>query len=194
MFADIVPIIRLPKRQRVFTYRIPDDWAALQPGTLVRAPWRSKAVDGIVVSTSPVTNIKRTHILLKRHEATPSWTTAHLDAFTECAERLYCSYPDLASQFLPDVPKRGPAKPTITPTNELPVTPMTLKPAALEALRSALADEKKNPNLQTNPASERLAYYHLLVRRHAGQVLILVPAKQDAEEIAASEPTARKRC
>lgn len=187
MFADIVPIIRLPKRQRVFTYQIPDDWETLKPGTLVRAPWRSKTVDGIVVSTSATSEIKRTLTLLTRHEEIPSWTQAHLETFTAYAERLYCSYPDLASQFLPDVPKRSSAKVAIAPTLEAPATTMTLKPAVLEELRSALSDEKNQAQLlHANHASERIAFYHLLVRRHKGQVLILVPTKQDAEEIAAS--------
>ncbi|MBI4121919.1 MAG: hypothetical protein HY461_01165 [Parcubacteria group bacterium] len=197
MFADVIPLLRLPKRQRVFTYRIPDDWDASRlVGSLVRMPWRQQIVDGVVVSISRTTPIKRTQTLLALHDPQPSWSKAQVRAFLACADRLYCSYADLALQFLPQIPKRmsgktktdeaAPALTTSAGTHDA----ATLKKTALTQLKNILQTEKREAQLlRVNHAGERLAFYRLLAKRHSGQILILAATKQDVEEIVSALST-----
>jgi primosomal protein N' len=189
MFVDVVPILRLPKRQRVFTYSIPEQTGVPKPGSLVRIPWRKQKIDGIVLTISTSSPIKNIQPILSTQESTPSWTPAHVKTFIECADRLYCSYSDLASQFLPAIPKRATkAAPVDAPDLVMALgATAKLSSSALEQLQTLVAMKRQGHQLlRINHAGERFAFYRLLAKQHQGQILVLAPTRQDAEEIAAS--------
>ncbi|MBI2637247.1 MAG: hypothetical protein HYW81_03600, partial [Parcubacteria group bacterium] len=51
MIANIAPLIRLHAQADVFDYFVPKDWeSTIKPGQLVKIPFRSSKVDGVILA------------------------------------------------------------------------------------------------------------------------------------------------
>lgn len=191
MFADVIPLLRMPRNTSTFTYRIPSHLEGmLVIGTIVRVPWRGKELFAIVESLSKTSTIRRTAEIIDRAEETPSWNQVRLKALREHAQRQCASMATLAAALTPDTPKRG-TKTVYTPPS-IATTEFRVKSADIERLR-AMAHDSTITHVRMGSQAERLFLYASWISQTKGQTLILTPTLFDAQEIAQFLQTATKK-
>lgn len=109
MYADVIPLLRLPNELGAFTYRVPDVMTNIvYRGTFVRIPFRGKKNWGIVFrlsntpGTTPLSRIR--DILAVREDA--ALTEQELVLIEQTAATFRHSVATTARMFLPQVPVR----------------------------------------------------------------------------------------
>ncbi len=160
-FASIVPAIRTVHGVDVFDYRVAEG-ADLQPGDIVRMPFRKKTLEGMVVAlsgSSPVADkavdLGSPAVLLRAGKDAAALLAAS-------AARCFCPRPTVLASWLRGVPKRAAPQPVLPSTGQ-----------------SGL------PLRQPRYAIDRLSATVNIAREAAGQVLVLVPWQERAAKLAA---------
>ena len=184
-FAEIVPLIRLPRTTNTFTYQIPSELEGLVSiGQFVEIPWRrQQLVAGVIASLhqKPPKGFKISQIK-KVLEDSPSWSKQHITALITCAQYYYSSPATLALGFTPDIPKKLHEKKTQqAPVRLLPI--MKVQKKSADDIPSFIKDNSEIKTIKYQQQAERLLFYRQLCAANNGQVLIITPQYIEAEEI-----------
>lgn len=160
-YASIVPAIRTVHGVDVFDYLI-EDTADLQPGDIIRIPFRTRSIIGMIVSiadTSPfaskAVNIGAPTPLLRTKDA-------GVALLTGSASRCFTPRPSILTSWLRTVPKRA----ISTPSNQT-------------------SAQSPFPRRETRYALDRLQETYTCAQQSSGQVVIIVPWQHRAEQLAA---------
>lgn len=108
-YAEIIPLVRLPRGKTVFDYHIPVPLAGvLEKGMVVTIPFRKRQTAGIVFSVKDNTHIPETHIqeIIHLDDSTPLVGTVFLDALVGVADDLCISRGLFLRNALPSPPLR----------------------------------------------------------------------------------------
>ncbi len=178
MFANIIPLVRMPYGATSFTYKIPSDLeGSIFIGQFVEIPFRKKAVFGIIVSTSkkPPLNfpLEKIAFITSIKETQPSWNTSHLEVLEKFSSLYHCSVPTLTKSFTPEIPKTKRA-----------FNQKTRNKLLLPQLIPETKVENQNNETQTivyHNLSEKVHSLRSLVK--AKKTLILCSQITDAEEL-----------
>lgn len=105
--VSIIPLLKLPRNLGVFDYQVPND-INIQPYQLVKIPWRSKTIDGLVLTTPQVakktTYTLKTVLSITSSEKLAVKTQAELIAILA---KQYLTAPSLWwKQILPNIQKK----------------------------------------------------------------------------------------
>lgn len=107
--AEIIPLTRLKNDLDFFTYLIPAELQqTIQPGQLVKIPFRSKTIEGIVRKL--ITSIPQTEYALKSIQEIidpqPILADWQLELIEFMSQYYLTSMATIAAMFVPDMPKR----------------------------------------------------------------------------------------
>lgn len=105
MFARVIPLLRTPFGVDVFDYRIPED-LKLQPGDLVRMPFRKQEIVGIVESVSADSKHAAKAVTILGSYGDIHFPAAILDLLAETAARTFTSKPAVLKAWLRALPKK----------------------------------------------------------------------------------------
>jgi primosomal protein N' len=181
MYADIIPIMRLPNTTDVFTYRVPPEMEGLLSiGQFIKIPWRKQKKVGVVArlhnNKPPYPRIAEISGFIEDH---PSWSKAHIQSAHELASLYHCSPATVLSAYAPAFPKR---KSSFEET--------------VNSIRSIPCKEIENHNIpKSDEASalikfarycEKIAYLKDISSSTKNGILILTPTIIDAYELADS--------
>ncbi len=193
MFANVIPVQRMPRHSSTFTYAVPEDLQAhLQPGMLVRVPWRRRWVQAMVHSVSDVSEHPSPSELSTFLEDKPVWNQAQLDALQQHASEQYASLGTLCHALLPEKPRRKATNPVTPPAAPAAFHPPVLSRAVIPELAKLESLDAPFLAIRLQRMADRHYLYRQWVRQVPGQVLILVPQHLDALELQQSLQNALK--
>lgn len=184
MFANVIPIQRMPRHSSTFTYAVPQDLqASLQPGMLVRVPWRRRWVQAIVHSISDASEHPSPSELFAFLEDQPVWNQAQLDALQQHASEQYASLGTLCHALLPEKPRRKTSAPVAPAPATAAFHPPVLSRAVIPELARLESLDASFLAIRLQRMADRHYLYRQWARQVSGQVLILVPQHLDALEL-----------
>lgn len=187
MFADVWPLLRLPRHLAVYTYRIPPELDALiHPGMLVRIPWRGRQIDGIVRRISHTTPWPKTTDLVGATLPQPIWDEARLLLAEGYAREIFASPATLSYVLLPEIPKRARVIPAEIQAIGLPEfrPHTTLRKEQIDALKAVATTRESFSGVQTRRFADRVFLYRHWIAESSGGVLIQAAQMIDALELA----------
>lgn len=163
-FITVVPAIRTVPGVDQFDYAVSSD-AEVRVGDLLRVPFRSREIPGLVVSISDSSDHEARAILLDTPEIFLRFGDATASLLTETANRCFSSLPSVLHAWIRAVPKR---------------------------LKSPSLQNKTSRQLSLAPREARLLSDRLFgkngllseAKKSRGRVLILTPWKQRVEFLA----------
>lgn len=177
MIAEVYPILKLPRKCTYFDYDVPEI-LQLNPGDLVRVPFKGREVLGLVKELKTSSEAKRllpVNSLAKSAYLTPADITRY-EGIARCLAQAVSS---LLNAVLPTTFFDGPA-PTVTPSGnshigaeDIPVLEQCLTEIALNRTISIAGDKDIG-----------FALAYALRRKRNKQMLILLPRERDAELLA----------
>ena len=176
MFAEITLSRRFPKTLGIFDYRIPDHLASrIRVGQLVRAPFRSSQVEGVVITVKarPIFG-KKILALDDIVDNDPVLTDAQLN-LARWISSYYCvSLGTVIKMMLPDIPHREKVLAVRWPEQFHPI-PDTQPDFTL--------DVQKPTVLWFHQRHQHESWYAALLRVKKKQTLFIVPDIEDCEQI-----------
>lgn len=177
MFAEIYPLVKLPRRFRFFDYSLPQEHA-LNVGDLVRITMKGRPLLGVIRRLKAETefaNVRQIDALI----ASRFLSKEDIKRFEKIADVLCQSVSNLLDAALPETFDPN-FPPFITPT----ITPRF--PTALVPVISDYLTELEQKSSVTIADSPEVAYglTQTLRRKTQGQMLVLVPRERDAQLIA----------
>lgn len=177
MFAEIYPLVKLPRRFRFFDYSLPQEHA-LNVGDLVRITMKGRPLLGVIRRLKAETefaNVRQIDALI----ASRFLSKEDIKRFEKIADVLCQSVSNLLDAGLPETFDPN-FPPFITPT----ITPRF--PTALVPVISDYLTELEQKSSVTIADSPEVAYglTQTLRRKTQGQMLVLVPRERDAQLIA----------
>ncbi len=185
MYADVIPLLRMPRTTSTFTYHIPSSLEGMIViGQTVRVPWRGRSMPAIVESLSETTCIKNTADVESVVETVPSWDVARVAALKQHCHDYFSSFGTMAAAFFPDVPVRA-VKKELVAIKDVPIAPANsyhLAKRDIEALQAVAHTD--HARIHIHSQAERFFLITSWAKQAAGQVLILVPTLFDAQELA----------
>lgn len=172
MFAEIIPALRLPAKFSVFDYLLPDGLAP-RPGDIVRVPFRSGKILGIVRKVKTMTEMTGS---LKTVAELINGLNFDLETLEWASKAYGAPLPLLAFSFLPAAPKGEDdcLLPEIIPT------PQAQQPTDLRILKQNAVSVFRSPNERLNIHSEIVR----LAIAKGRQALILSPEEADLKFLA----------
>ncbi|MFA6428037.1 MAG: primosomal protein N' [Candidatus Buchananbacteria bacterium] len=102
-FAEIVPLLKLPKSLGVFDYAIPPELKNLQIGQLVKIPWRQQKIVGLVINLKATTEFKQTKELIEVINYFPALSANYLKFLTWFKNYYLISWPTALKTALPEI-------------------------------------------------------------------------------------------
>ena len=165
-FISVVPAIRTIPGVEQFDYEIHSD-SGIRVGDLIRVPFRSRVIPGLVVSISNASDHADRAILLDEPEILLRFSEATSTLLAETAARCFSSLPSVLHAWIRNVPKR-------VKTNTATVTEKNTKQLSLTPREDLLLADRwfaKNGLIENAKTSR-------------GRVLILTPWKHRAEFLA----------
>src|SRR5574340_743742 len=109
MFAEIIPLARLPKNLSSFDYEIPKNFPGqIKIGQMVKIPFRGKNVGGIVIAIKekPTGNIGVIKKIIKILDQGENLDAVHLSILRWMAEYYLVSPALILKTFLPEPPQK----------------------------------------------------------------------------------------
>src|SRR3989338_3805965 len=105
MYVAVTPAIRSIRGVDTFTYHLPDTTPPLQVGALVKIPWRTQTIVGVVQALNlPPPKFRTKTIIAPIGITLPPEYLAFIDWF---ASYYYISKSHALTMALPDIPKRS---------------------------------------------------------------------------------------
>jgi len=186
MIAQIAPLIRLPARADVFDYFVPDDLArAIQPGSLVRIPFRASKALGIVLELAERQEPKtfRARPVDSLIEPEPILTVCQLALVKKFSAYYVVTAGSVARLMAPDRPERA----SRAKLRNFKNIRFTVSPARLPELREAAECASQNRFMRMWDVSSFVwLILHLAKHTKQSQILILIPTIEMIEAIAGS--------
>lgn len=179
--ARIIPLLRVPRGLEEFDYVVPEELNGLVVGTVVRIPWRTSTLDGVVVRIRTLTRIpKKIKAILS---IVPNRTLpAHVIPFARAlAESTFAPLPLVLRSFVaPTVRKEAPfpASPHIGS-----ITGSAKVPRASVASIRRILSRKRGGIYHWHRNDERLAVILKEIERGQanGTVLLLMPDRESID-------------
>lgn len=192
MYADVIPLLRMPRTTSTFTYRIPSNLEGmLVVGQCVRVPWRGRTVTAVVHSLSQEKPTRRISEIESVVESIPSWNQAVVSAIMQHAAAIFSSPASLAQGLFPDVPVRKStaerAGASMAAADDAALsTPveLTIAKRDVEGIKAAINAANEHGDFLAHSQSERLLAIQSWAKQASGQVLVLTPTLYDAKELA----------
>lgn len=107
-FAEVIPLLKLPKSLEIFDYRIPEHLSCdIQTGQIIEMPFRKKNISGLVVRLKTKVNIQNSKIknVIKIKEK--KFLSSHqLDLACWMSQYYYQSLPLILKSIIPAIPKK----------------------------------------------------------------------------------------
>lgn len=177
MFADVYPILRLPRRFGVFTYAIPDT-LSVEPGMIVRIPFRNRTVYGLVADCHDRAPERGRVQAIASIAA--GWTFSQTERayFDAVALESVQSVSSLLHAIIPSFPKRHAKAVHSTPTQ-----PLTIDKRDATALTAAVAHVRTHScsGLTCPDLRQLAAVVSGLQRTDPLPTLVCAPTVHDAE-------------
>lgn len=188
-YAEIIPLLRLPRCLGFFDYKIPDDLNKIQVGTIVRIPFRRQKVDGIVTAIKNKTVYSQKKILEISAIADPEpiISATILKTFLALAEDCFISPGLFLRSVLPTIPKRTSARlPKPAFEAEQVIHRLTIPKKHAENLAEALKKAKKHKDLFLeidDRQMEQALFLRLGIEaiKNKTPLFLLFPRREEAE-------------
>ncbi|GEM_PF-4155377 len=171
-YAEVIPLLRLPRSRTAFDYRIPEPLrATLRIGMIVTIPFRKRPVAGVIFKLKTNSDVSSTRIaeIIRIDDPEPIVTAPFLETLCAIAKNL-CLAPGLFLRgALPEVPRHlRRLDPRLIPTGDRASTPTDtfITIPHRDLLKTYLA----------NTITESIA--------HKKTLLILFPLREQAENFA----------
>ncbi len=175
MFAQVYPLIRLPRRFTFFDYQIPAE-LEVEVGDLVTIPFKGRLISGVVIRTTSTTEFKK----ISNIEQILKKSLMSLSDIVRLESIAFNIVQSPASMFhaaLQGIESKYPKPISVAVTRrELSVDPETAAEVSL-ALRNLTPEQ--NPFIQTS-LEGTIAIIKNLLSTTSDQVLILTPTERDA--------------
>ena len=160
MYAEVIPLVRLPNNLHSFDYVIPDDAGSVKPGVLVAIPWRSKELFGIVVRVKQEAGVKKSKpisAIVHKHPLIPAWQLSlwqHISLFYHFSEA------SLAQRCVLPLQKRKIKNLTLSPLKQhrtlvIPAAPSYFNYARASEQRDYMVKHLKKPGTHLYLTAER---------------------------------------
>lgn len=190
MYAHIAPLRKMPRDIEYFDYKIPEHLKEkIQPGHLVRIPFRKSHINGIVLNIAQSTPYKKVRDIEDILFETPLYSRASIELIQKASE-MYMNAPSmLLKTITPEIPKKN-----------LVNIPPAFSNNDITSLRTdqvtnvAIIDQKQNDQvmLYTTP-QEHTAFLHRHIQKAKDEkkrILILFPTIESLRQfyLSLSEP------
>ncbi len=174
--VDIVPLTRLKADLDFFTYRVPQELESfVRPGMLVSVPFRGKALQGVVVrEAQPIAGVVMKDINEVLHPL-PLLGQWQLDVTQEVAAQCMVSWATVLQRIVPPKPARTTTS-SLTPLHIPSATPLSHTRAIPKLTEDRLLVKYRYDG-------HKWHYVAHQVSQATGQVLIIVPEKNDITEL-----------
>ncbi len=187
--ARIIPLLRVPRGLEEFDYLVPEDMGELTAGAVVRIPWRTSTLDGVVVRTRTLAHIpKKTKTILS--VVADRVLPAHVLPFARAlAESTFAPLPLILRSFVASTVKKEPPLPSPSPLIGSSKESVRVPGASVASIRRVLA-RKRGSIYHWHRNDERLAVMLKEIERahSSGTVLVLMPDRESIDAFLPSLP------